>query len=78
MLILFLCLDNHKDLGNRFGVGGYPTLKWFNKGVIDNPDEYDKGRDLESLISFVEEKTGNLFDICFVVYTKKNIFLRNI
>ncbi|CAG8602823.1 14158_t:CDS:10 [Rhizophagus irregularis] len=50
--------DNHKDLGNRFGVGGYPTLKWFNKGVIDNPDEYDKGRDLESLISFVEEKTG--------------------
>ncbi|RIA89439.1 protein disulfide-isomerase tigA precursor [Glomus cerebriforme] len=50
--------DNHKDLGSRFHISGFPTLKWFNKGVTDNPDEYDKGRDFESLVSFVEEKSG--------------------
>ncbi|GBB90229.1 hypothetical protein RclHR1_01710029 [Rhizophagus clarus] len=50
--------DNHKDLGSRFGISGFPTLKWFNKGEANNPDEYDKGRDLDSLISFVEEKGG--------------------
>uniref|UniRef100_A0A1D1YIZ3 protein disulfide-isomerase n=1 Tax=Anthurium amnicola TaxID=1678845 RepID=A0A1D1YIZ3_9ARAE len=49
--------DNHKDLGGRFQVTGYPTLKWFDKGAT-NPEEYDKGRDLESLISFIEQKSG--------------------
>jgi hypothetical protein len=76
MLILFLLLDNHKDLGNRFSINGFPTLKWFNKGVRDNPDDYDKGRDLESLISFVEEKSGNLLDLfCFISIYQKKIFV---
>src|SRR6478609_4746562 len=40
--------DEHRDLGKRFGVQGFPTLKWFD-GKSDKPEEYQGGRDLESL-----------------------------
>jgi len=49
--------DAHKDLGRRFGVQGFPTLKWFD-GKSDTPSDYSSGRDLESLSSFITEKTG--------------------
>lgn len=49
--------DAHKDLGRKFGVQGFPTLKWFD-GKSDTPTDYSSGRDLESLSSFVMEKTG--------------------
>ncbi|KAI9768231.1 MAG: hypothetical protein M1840_005061 [Geoglossum simile] len=49
--------DDHKSLGKRFGVQGFPTLKWFD-GKSDKPTEYNGGRDLESLVNFVTEKTG--------------------
>ena len=49
--------DNHKDLGRRFGVQGFPTLKWFD-GKSDIPQDYNGGRDLESLSSWITDKTG--------------------
>lgn len=49
--------DEHKELGRRFGVQGFPTLKWFD-GKSDTPTDYSGGRDLESLSSFIIEKTG--------------------
>lgn len=49
--------DAQRPLGKRFGVQGFPTLKWFD-GKSDKPEEYKGGRDLESLTSFVTEKTG--------------------
>jgi protein disulfide-isomerase A6 len=49
--------DAHKELGSRFDVHGYPTLKWFPKGST-TPEEYNGGRDLESLSAFVTEKSG--------------------
>jgi protein disulfide-isomerase A6 len=49
--------DAEKDLGRRFGVQGFPTLKWFD-GKSDKPEEYDGGRDLESLQKWVTDKTG--------------------
>ncbi|KAL9640420.1 MAG: hypothetical protein Q9164_000302 [Protoblastenia rupestris] len=49
--------DAEKDLGKRFGVNGYPTLKWFD-GKNDKPEDYSGGRDLESLQDFVVAKTG--------------------
>jgi len=47
--------DANRDLGQRFGVQGFPTLKWFD-GVSETPVDYNSGRDLESLISFIEGK----------------------
>ncbi|KAL9599756.1 MAG: hypothetical protein Q9219_003639 [cf. Caloplaca sp. 3 TL-2023] len=49
--------DEHKDLGRKFGVQGFPTLKWFD-GKSDKPEPYEGGRDLDSLSSFITEKTG--------------------
>ena len=49
--------DAEKELGRRFGVQGFPTLKWFD-GKSDKPEDYNGGRDLESLTDFVKEKTG--------------------
>ncbi|OOF97493.1 hypothetical protein ASPCADRAFT_144076 [Aspergillus carbonarius ITEM 5010] len=49
--------DENRDLGRRFGVQGFPTLKWFD-GKSDTPEDYKGGRDLESLSAFITEKTG--------------------
>ncbi|QIW95360.1 hypothetical protein AMS68_000878 [Peltaster fructicola] len=49
--------DEHKDLGRKFGVQGFPTLKWFD-GKSKDPIDYSSGRDLESLSAFITEKTG--------------------
>lgn len=50
--------DKHKDLGKRFGVQGFPTLKWFDGTPGAEPVDYSGGRDLESLTAFVTEKSG--------------------
>jgi len=49
--------DAHKALGKRFGVSGFPTLKWFD-GKSDKPTDYSGGRDLESLSKFITEKSS--------------------
>jgi protein disulfide-isomerase A6 len=49
--------DDHKELGRRYGVQGFPTLKWFD-GKSDKPEDYNGGRDLESLSKLITEKTG--------------------
>lgn len=36
---------------------GFPTLKWFD-GKSDVPTDYNGARDLESLSTFISEKTG--------------------
>ena len=49
--------DAEKTLGKRFGVQGFPTLKWFD-GKSEEPTEYEGGRDFDSLANFVTDKTG--------------------
>ncbi|KAH8663916.1 thioredoxin-like protein [Xylariales sp. PMI_506] len=49
--------DAEKSLGKRFGVQGFPTLKFFD-GKSETPSDYNSGRDLESLTKFITEKTG--------------------
>lgn len=49
--------DEHRELGKRFGIQGFPTLKWFD-GKSDKPEDYKGGRDFDSLAGFITEKTG--------------------
>lgn len=46
---------------SRYGVSGFPTLKFFPK---DNKagEEYDGGRDLDDFVTFINEKTGTSRD----------------
>jgi protein disulfide-isomerase A6 len=50
--------DEHKSLGKKYGVQGFPTLKWFDGKKGSQPEDYSGGRDLESLSKFITEKTG--------------------
>lgn len=49
--------DEHKELARKYGVQGFPTLKWFD-GKGNGPQDYNLGRDLESLSNFITEQTG--------------------
>ena len=50
--------DDHKSLGKKFGVQGFPTLKWFDGKPGSDPIAYSGGRDLESLTKWITDKTG--------------------
>jgi len=50
--------DSHRDLGSRFGVQGFPTLKFFPKGSASNPEPYEGGRSADDIISFINGKSG--------------------
>lgn len=39
------------DLASRFGVSGYPTLKWFKNG---NPYDYDGPRDADGIVNYMK------------------------
>ncbi|KAF8806958.1 disulfide isomerase [Phlegmacium glaucopus] len=45
-----------KPLGKKYGVTGFPTLKWFD--AQGNEEKYDIGRDLDTLANYVTEKSG--------------------
>lgn len=49
--------DAHKALGSRFGVTGYPTIKFFPKDNKDGED-YQAGRTPEEFVAFLNERTG--------------------
>lgn len=42
---------------HRFGVSGYPTLKFFPKNNKDGED-YDGGRDVDAFVTFLNKKAG--------------------
>ncbi|KAG0062122.1 hypothetical protein BGZ89_010917 [Linnemannia elongata] len=58
VLIAKVDADAHRELGSRYGIKGFPTLKWFPKGVNGDPEDYSGGRDLDSLAAFVTKKSS--------------------
>ena len=49
------------DATFRYGVTGFPTLKFFPKGNKAGED-YDGGRDLGDFVKFINEKSGTSRD----------------
>lgn len=47
--------DAHRDLGSKFGVSGFPTIKYFPK---DNKkgEDYGGGRTADDFVNFINEK----------------------
>lgn len=51
--------DAHKTLGSRFGVQGFPALKYFAKnGDIAKPVDYNGGRTAADLVDYVNREAG--------------------
>jgi len=48
--------DAHKDVGTKYGVQGFPTIKFFPRNNKDGED-YNSGRDAESFVNFINEKS---------------------
>ncbi|KAF9619970.1 hypothetical protein IFM89_010586 [Coptis chinensis] len=61
VVIANLDADKYKDFAEKYGVSGFPTLKFFPKGNKDGED-YDGGRDLEDFVTFINEKSGTSRD----------------
>ncbi|KAE8685187.1 putative protein disulfide-isomerase A6 [Hibiscus syriacus] len=61
VVIANLDADKHKDLAEKYGVSGYPTLKFFPKNNKSGED-YNGGRDLDDFVSFINETCGTSRD----------------
>jgi len=46
--------DSHRELGGKFGVTGFPTLKFFPQGTT-KPIDYDAGRSADDVIAFINK-----------------------
>ena len=61
VLIAKVDADAHRSLGERFGVSGFPTLKYFRAGE-GTPEvlaeTYEGGRELPDFVKFLNEKSG--------------------
>jgi len=55
--------DANKGFGEKYGVSGFPTIKWFGKGQKTEPEAYEAARDVQSFIDFVNQKAGTNRDI---------------
>jgi protein disulfide-isomerase-like protein len=49
--------DKHRDLGSRFGVSGFPTLKFFPAGSKEG-EAYNGGRTAKDITDFINSRTG--------------------
>jgi len=50
--------DAHSELCQRFGVQGYPTLKFFTEGDVTEGEAYNGGRTADAIISYINGKVG--------------------
>lgn len=61
--------DDSKDLCSKYGVRGYPTIKYITDSTDPMGDKYEGGRDFESMKAFADENLGpscgyNNLDLC--------------
>ncbi|OVA16825.1 Thioredoxin [Macleaya cordata] len=61
VVVANLDADKYKDLAEKYGISGFPTLKFFPKGNKAGED-YDGGRDLDDFVAFINEKCGTSRD----------------
>lgn len=57
MVVAKVDADKYKEVGSRFGVTGFPTIKFFPKDN-KNGEEYSGGRSPADFVKFFNEKSG--------------------
>ncbi|XP_072259503.1 protein disulfide-isomerase [Pyxicephalus adspersus] len=46
------------ELAQKFGVRGYPTIKFFKNGDASSPKEYSAGREAADIVNWLKKRTG--------------------
>ncbi len=49
--------DAHRELGTKFGVSGFPTIKYFPANTLE-PEDYTGARGVEDFMTFINGKIG--------------------
>jgi protein disulfide-isomerase A6 len=49
--------DTHKDVGSKYGIQGFPTIKFFPRSNKAGED-YNAGRDADAIVAYLNEKAG--------------------
>lgn len=58
VVIANLDADAEKAMASRFGITGFPTLKFFPRGADKEAEAYEGGRDAGDIIEFMNKKAG--------------------
>lgn len=49
--------EENKELATKYGVRGFPTIKYFARGKpVDQPEDYSGARTYDAFLSFLEDK----------------------
>lgn len=54
--------DKHRDLAGKYGVSGYPTIKFFPRGEGKEAEDYTGGREVKNFVDFLNERAGTFRD----------------
>eukprot|EP00835_Amoeboradix_gromovi_P004219 NODE_315_length_11202_cov_0.258849.p7 type:complete len:162 gc:universal NODE_315_length_11202_cov_0.258849:5495-5010(-) len=57
VVVASLDASAYKEFGSKFGVTGYPTLKYFDAHSL-KPSDYNGGRSFEDMAKFLKSKTS--------------------
>ncbi|KAJ9557385.1 hypothetical protein OSB04_011999 [Centaurea solstitialis] len=49
--------DENKELCTKYGVSGYPTIKWFPEGSLE-PKDYEGSRTVDGFAEFINKEAG--------------------
>lgn len=47
-----------RDIGTRFEVSGYPTIKYFPAGASKEPQPYQGAREVKDFVEFINKEAG--------------------
>jgi len=50
--------DKYRDIGGRYGVQGFPTIKFFSKNGKESPEDYDGERELPGFVTYINGKAN--------------------
>ncbi len=66
----------HKETPTKYGVTGFPTLKFFT-GSLENPIDYNGGRKHKDIVNWLKKRTGSVSELINDHETLKTFLSKN-
>ena len=58
MVIAKIDASAERDIGTKYDVSGFPTIKFFPSGDAKEPEAYEGAREVKDFVDFINEKAG--------------------